>query len=201
MSPPRPWQDNPAPTAADIREKLHSLLHARTAEAVNVDGSTTLTDDPYSYFGFIPPFLGAAIPNGAALSFETDCWGSNSVTAKTLSNGSVALTYTTGHQKSFLCSDHVMFGTAASVRLGVEIASEGDHQVRRSGRLPPATASALACLSHCGSSRAVLQFIWDVPTTTTKAEAYDLAHKGIRVFQFTNSTLESIVQIVDTALL
>ena len=47
----------------------------------------------------------------------------------------------------------------------------------------------------------MLQWIWEPSPTRTQAEAWDLKTKGIRVFEFTNSTIETVLQIIDTALL
>jgi hypothetical protein len=45
------------------------------------------------------------------------------------------------------------------------------------------------------------QWLWVPSATQSQAEAWDLKTKGIRVFEFTNSTIETVLQIIDTALL
>lgn len=45
---------NPNPTLEEFREVVSKLLTTRSAEDVVVKGAPTLSDDPYSYFGWIP---------------------------------------------------------------------------------------------------------------------------------------------------
>lgn len=45
---------NSNPSLAEFREVVQKLLHTTSAEDVRVGGAPTLSDDPYSYFGWIP---------------------------------------------------------------------------------------------------------------------------------------------------
>lgn len=161
--------DAPETTPEVARATLKNLLSGRV---VPEDGSApTLADDPYSYFGFIPPLRFQVIPGAATQKYSSSCWD-YTATGSMNTNGSVSLTITASNQKVLFCSDHWMLGTAETIMLGVKIEAEGVHQ-----------------------------YLWDSQGNRTTAETYDLSKKGVRFFQFTNSTLETVTQIVDTALL
>jgi len=166
------FTENPNPSIAEFREVVQKLLTSKNAEDVTVGGVPTLSDDPYSYFGWIPPYAASAIPDAPASTFSTPCWTLNKFSAQTNSNGSVTFVLSTSGQKQLLCSDHYMFATVETLQLGVEIGTEGDHT-----------------------------WLWEASASRSTAEAWDLKTKGIRAFMFTNGTIESILQIIDTALL
>jgi hypothetical protein len=46
--------DNPSPSLTEFRAVVQKLMTSRNAEDVTVGGSPTLSDDPYSYFSWIP---------------------------------------------------------------------------------------------------------------------------------------------------
>ena len=164
------FKDVPITSTAQMQAIIKDLLQPKANTPVTVDGVPTLADDPYSYFGWIPPLDAQVIPGAAAVTFSTDCWD-YSATATQNSNGSVALAVTVSNQKVLFCSDLYLLGTVETLMI-TSFDTEGTHAIT-----------------------------WDPSANRTAAELYDLKKKGTRMFGFTNNTLETIVQIIDTALL
>ena len=118
-------------------------------------------------------FQGAMVLNGPSLKFDTWCYDNTEASAVKASDGTITVTITVPdeNQKSLFCADSYAALTVASAKFGIHVGSTGQHS-----------------------------FTWNT-TGLTEAEQWDLDTNGIRLFHFTNSTLTTIGQIIDTALL
>lgn len=61
--------NNPNPSLEEFREVVAKLMTTRSAEEATVNGAPTLSDDPYSYFGWIPCVPGVSALRCAPLSY------------------------------------------------------------------------------------------------------------------------------------
>ena len=102
-------------TPEDLRHLLELVLESEELTPLELNPATgayqSVLADPYPYFGFIPPYLQSLIPDAPAMTWSTDCWGTNSATAATQSDGSVLISITVAHQKEFLCSDSYLMAS------------------------------------------------------------------------------------------
>jgi len=162
------------PSEAELRALLRNVIESEEPTAVELDEEgnyKSVSDASYPYFGFIPPYKFSLIPDGAAVSWSTSCWQSNTAKASTNADGSVTITFTTSGQLQFLCSDHFLVMTVAAMKWGVGLTTAGTSTL-----------------------------MWNTTGLST-SEKWDLATKGIRFFQFTDPVLTTWLEIFDTALL
>lgn len=163
------------PSLEEVREALHSIIHEDEISKFEIgpDGQfAPLGGNPYPYFAFLPEIQGHAVPGGDAVSWETDCWGTNTLTAaEPAADGTIAVKLTVDNQKSFLCSDTYLVATVESVKLGFDVGAKGDHTLT-----------------------------WNV-TGISSAENYDVMTRGVRFFILPGGTLAQIGNIINTALL
>lgn len=77
---------------------------------------TNFDDNDYPYFAWIPPFVGALVPGGDPLTWESRCFKKNMATA-TLVNDTITVMLTLDKKKSLECDDFYLFGTVEGFAL------------------------------------------------------------------------------------
>lgn len=168
---------SPKHVVGDLRNMLHDAVHSDVLTELEKDAEglfRPLSSTTYPYFGFIPTIEASLKVGAAPSSWSSWCWDTTTAQATKASDGTVTVTITvpTGsHQKSLFCADSYAAMTVASMKMFIHVGSVGAHS-----------------------------FTWNT-TNLTPAEQWDLDTNGIRLFHFANSTLTTVGQIIDTALM
>ncbi|KAH9597340.1 hypothetical protein LSM04_009726 [Trypanosoma melophagium] len=135
----------------------------------NVTRNTSFSGRKYSYFAFLPSFMGNVIPDGVTVNFSTKCFEKFSVTASHISPEKLELTVNPIQVKSLLCVDLFLFEGGGDYLLH-EIALPKPHR-----------------------------YTMDVSLTArNKAEEWYLRTKGIRIHLFQGTYLDMLEPILKT---
>lgn len=133
--------------------------------------SITADTGAAGYYRFLPAFIAQARLGQPAAPWETPCWGSVTAQLVQVKSG-VQLQVRVAHSKHIICADSYLFLTPSGVRLGLFPAPIG------------------------GSKRYTFLF-----KGLTESEVWDVQTHGVRIFRFGDSPLQTVVQILETALL
>jgi len=129
---------------------------------------------PY-YFGWIPDSIGGVVPKGQPLTWNrvsgASCFKKNSASLSHVGDRTYTLSVTVDQPSTPGCSDFYLFATIDGLQL------------------------------HTFSAPGTTDLTWTAPSDQSEGDAWDLANRGIRVFQFRGNMIEMLGAVLDTVLL
>ncbi|ORC88839.1 uncharacterized protein TM35_000152700 [Trypanosoma theileri] len=131
--------------------------------------NTSFSESQYSYFAFLPKYMGSVIPDGVTVNFSTKCFERVSVTARHLTTEKMEIIVIPSEAKSLLCVDLFL------------LEGGGGYLLKEIAILKP----------H--------RYTMDVSLATkNKAEEWYLLTKGIRIHLFPGTYLDMMGKIIKT---
>mmetsp|Transcript_17737 Transcript_17737/g.26571 ORF Transcript_17737/g.26571 Transcript_17737/m.26571 type:complete len:583 (+) Transcript_17737:136-1884(+) len=122
-------------------------------------------------FRFIPQFLGKSKADGNTISWSASCFKSNKMTSRMSDSNTIEITIEVGQKSSFFCYDWYLLGTGSGIKFEKFI-------------LP---------------GKKTLK--WNIASSLTEAQLWDIQSNGIRVFRFLDDIPTSLYEIYKTAML
>jgi len=159
------------PSAAGLEVIKRMMEKVSTWKLTHPEGLVG-TPSEYPYLSIIPQFKAYIIPDvETPVVWQSRCFASNSAVATSIKSGSIGIAISSWGKVSDDCSDEYKFSTVANDR-HVKIDTEGTYNI-----------------------------VWNLPSDARDAEKWDLATKGVRVFNFMLDMPTTIANLLETGLL
>ena len=155
-------------------ENIANLLQSIGATELNTkDGFKPFGNSSYPYFAWLPQLVTRLVPNGPPQAWSGRCFKSTKAQATWTdsSYSTVDITFTLAEPTGLLCSDTYVMLTVEGAKLELFF-FQGNQTIK-----------------------------WDIAADATAAERWDVETKGIRVFQFIHDDVQTIVDILNTAMM